>query len=178
MAHGDLESDDAEINWVCVKVTYIVQRVGRRVHAIGQQARDPLKIKAERRLGTGHVPRGSVSRRSGPGTVSVTKNFLKANRAWLHRARPPSWSCLPGSTRRQKHALLAESGRHRGKPKRKLRLGGRRDPQDLHFTNYPACLRASLQTRKMDFKWLEKLNHEKNTDGKIDGVRNTHTIWN
>lgn len=24
--------------------------------------------------------------------------------------------------------------------------------------------------RKVDFKWLEKLNHEKNTDGKIDGV--------
>lgn len=51
-------------------------------------------------------------------------------------------------------------------------------PRDLRFTNYPACLRASLQTRKMDLKWLEKLNHKENTDGKIDGVRNTHTIWN
>lgn len=53
------------------------------------------------------------------------------------------------------------------------------EPPNLQFTSYPACRRgASLQLRKTDFKGLEKLNHERNVDGKIDGVRNTHTIWN
>lgn len=43
---------------------------------------------------------------------------------------------------------------------------------NLPFTSYPGLLpRANLQMGKLDFQWLEKLNHEINTDGKIDGVR-------
>lgn len=79
-----------------VKVTYIVQGVGSRVNAIGQQARDTLKIKAERGLQTRYVPHCSLCKQSRPRTVSVAENFLKAPCTWRHRARPPLWRFLPG----------------------------------------------------------------------------------
>lgn len=79
-----------------VKVTYIVQWVGCRVNAIGQQARDALKTKAERGLRTRPVSNGSVFNQSSPRAVSITENFLKASHTWLHRARPPFWGFLPG----------------------------------------------------------------------------------
>lgn len=43
------KANDAEANYV-VKVTYIVQRVGSRVNAIGQQAGDALKNKGRERV--------------------------------------------------------------------------------------------------------------------------------
>lgn len=48
-----------------------------------------------------------------------------------------------------------------------LCLGRKKETPNLQFTEYPACLRASLQIGRMIFflEWLEKLNHEKNTDG-------------
>lgn len=50
-------------------------------------------------------------------------------------------------------------------------MPGRKEvPRACNSPTTHTCLRASLQTRKMDFKWLEKLNHEKNMGGKIDGV--------
>lgn len=59
------------------------------------------------------------------------------------------------------------------KPQEEVTSGRKEEPPNLQFTNYPACLRASLQIRKTDFKWLEKLNHEKNMMGKLM-VSETH----
>lgn len=75
MARRVRESNDAEINCVCVKVTYIVQGVGSCVNAIGQQARDALKIKAERGLRTRHGARRPASRRSRPWTVHPNRRL-------------------------------------------------------------------------------------------------------
>lgn len=93
---GPGDANDTQSWTVWVKVTYIVQGVGRRVDTIGQQARDALKIKAERGLRTSHVSCGSGFNQRGPRTVSIIENFLKVSHTWLHRARPPFWGFLPG----------------------------------------------------------------------------------
>lgn len=98
VALGFGESNDTRGWPVCVRVTYVVQRVGRRVNAIGQQARDALKKKRQRGgYGPGHVPcGGSAFSQTGPRADSVTRNFLKASHLWAHRPRPRCWRFLPG----------------------------------------------------------------------------------
>lgn len=145
---GFWKANDAEINPV-VKVTYIVQRVGSRVDAIGQQAGDALKIKAERGLWTRRVPCCSVPRQSCPGTVATAESFHRANHTWLHRApatflgRPPQ--VRPDDT----HMLDWQNQKDTQETPRGSYVWKEGGTPNRQFTNDPACLRASLQIRRM-----------------------------
>lgn len=128
-------ASDAEANFV--KVTYIVQGIGGRVNAMGQQAGDTLKTEAEGGLGTSSVSTFSLCKQSSPRTDSVAQNSLKASCTRRPRAGPPFWRFLPGLD--QETVKTCSIGRIR-ETQRKVRergTPGRKEVPDLQGTNYP-----------------------------------------
>lgn len=138
---GPGDSNDAQRWTVWVQVTYIMQGVGRRVDTIGQQARDALKIKAERWLWTSHVSCGSRFHQRGPRTVSIIENFFKASHTWPHRARPPFWGFLPGFDWEMiKTCSVGRIRKTERKPQEEVTPGRKEGPPNLRFTSYPHLL--------------------------------------
>ena len=123
-----------------VKVTYIVQGVGRRVDTIGQQARDALKIKAERGSWTSDICSSECNQR-GPRTVSIIENFLKASHIWPHRAQPPFWGFLPGFNWEMiKTCSVGRIRKTERKPQEEVTPWRKEGPPNLRFTSYPHLL--------------------------------------
>lgn len=122
-----------------------MQRVGGRVNAIGQQARDALKIKTERGSGTRPAPGCSERSQDYP-----SHHELGQSESRLATQSPATFlgfapKVQPGEDENMLYGRIRKTQR---KPQEEVRTGRKEVSPNLQFTSYPCPLKGKPADQK------------------------------